>query len=88
MRKFKFIAEFLFLYIMERENSLFQDFFTKWKSYNSAVNLKYALTQDEELNPKIKKENPLLNFNLKERYSGLHYDENEIFNTIGKFKKK
>ena len=65
----------------ERYNSLFQDFFTKWKSYNSAVNLKYALTQDEELNSKIKKENPLLNFNLKERYSGLHYDENEIFNT-------
>ena len=65
----------------ERYNSLFQDFFTKWKSYNKEINLKYALTQDKELDVKIKNENSLFNFNIKERYSGLHYNENEIFNT-------
>ena len=56
-------------------------FFTKWKSYNKEINLKYALTQDKELDVKIKNENSLFNFNIKERYSGLHYNENEIFNT-------
>ena len=66
----------------ERYNSLFLDFFSKWKSNNKKINLKYALAQEKKPDEiKQKKQNLFINFNLKERYSGLHYDENEIFNT-------
>ena len=44
--------------------------------------MKYALAQEKKPDEiKQKKQNLFINFNLKERYSGLHYDENEIFNT-------
>ena len=64
----------------ERYNSLFLDFFSKWRTNNKKINLRYFLAQEKMPEIKPKKENPFLNFNLKERYAGLHYDENEIFN--------
>ena len=65
----------------ERYNSLFLDFFNKWKSPKKKIDLRYALSQGKTSEVKTTKENPFINFNIKERYAGLYYDENEIFNT-------
>ena len=75
----------------KRYNTLFLDFFDKWYKKNNAPisnfserkNKKYLLNE----NRKEKKEennandDNFFNFNVKERYSGLYYNENEIFNT-------
>ena len=64
-----------------RYNSLFLDFFNKWKSYKQPKDWRNATSEEKKPEIKLKNENPFLNFNIKERYFGLHYDENEIFNT-------
>ena len=75
----------------KRYNTLFLDFFDKWYKKNNAPisnfserkNKKHFLNE----NRKEKKEennandDNFFNFNVKERYSGLYYNENEIFNT-------
>ena len=65
----------------ERYNPLFLDFFSKWKDEKSEINLKYMLGQDKSSETKIRNEKPVFNFNIKERYEGLLYNENEIFNS-------
>ena len=68
----------------ERYNSLFLDFFNKWKSYNKGITNYLALSEDKKYEAKNKSNNngiSFTNFNMKERYSGLHYDEKEIFDT-------
>ena len=65
----------------ERYNSLFLDFFNKWKSCNKGMKNYLSLSQDKEYENKTNKRISFSNFNLKERYSGLHYDEKEIFDT-------
>ena len=79
----------------KRYNSFFIDFFDKWNEYNNVS--KYSLMMqrnafseinfsniNDNNNKKINNNNfsfNNFNFNIKERYSGLHYDENEIFNS-------
>ena len=78
----------------KRYNSLFLDFFDKWNDYNinltqnsyirhkNIINEIYSTDNDsyeKEINNKINFENS--DFNVKERYHDLHYDENEIFNS-------
>ena len=68
----------------ERYNTLFLDFFNKWKSYNNGTKNYLALSEDKKYENKNKSNNngiSFTNFNMKERYSGLHYDEKEIFDT-------
>ena len=65
----------------ERYNSLFLDFFHKWKSNYNRLNLKYVFSQDKANEGKNNKGILFSNFEMKERYSGLHYDEKEIFET-------
>ena len=65
----------------ERYNSLFLDFFYKWKSFGNKLNLKYVFSQDKVNDLKNNKSTFFSNFTMKERYSGLHYDEKEIFST-------
>ena len=77
-----------------RYNSFFIDFFDKWNGYNEYNNLHQVkqnniITEinseiNDSYNKKLNNNNFSYNnisFNKKERYSGLHYDENEIFNT-------
>ena len=65
----------------ERYNVLFLDFFHKWKSHTNKLNLKSILNQSKGNEEKNNKSIIFSNFTMKERYSGLHYDEKEIFNT-------
>ena len=65
----------------ERYNSLFLDFFHKWKSYHNKLDLKNILNQNKKNETKNSRVTLFSNFTIKERYSGLHYDEKEIFNT-------
>ena len=64
----------------KRYNSLFLDFFNKWrkKNYNNKI-YNYDNNKKIKINKDKLKIN-MTNFNIKERYSKLHYDENEIFN--------
>ena len=73
----------------KRYNSLFLDFFHKWNKYDNNIKTylfkKYKNKNDIDNNigNKIRKDSlniNITNFNIKERYSKLHYDENEIFN--------
>lgn len=75
---------------VKRYNVLFLDFFDKWYKRNSAINsyLSERNYNKDSLNEnsKEKKEENIandnfINFNVKERYFGLYYDENKIFNT-------
>ena len=81
----------------KRYNTLFLDFFNKWNEYNNnsyqnsylKENNKNKINNFDTFTPVnnntgIYKSNlniNINNFNMKERYAGLHYDENEIFNT-------
>ena len=64
-----------------RYNSLFLDFFNKWKDYNNKHNTRYASSYDKSSLEKntINEGNLLAGFQIKEKYNGLHYDEKEIF---------
>lgn len=79
-----------------RYNSLFLDFFSKWNEFDKSNISSYISNQNNKLhrhNKKICKaetsdnmeikSTTLHNFDflIKERYSGLYYDEKEIFNT-------
>ena len=72
---------------VKRYNTLFLDFFDKWyKKNNEPIYLSERKNKKDFLNEnsKEKKEENdenFINFNVKERYSGLYYNENEIFNT-------
>ena len=79
----------------KRYNSLFLDFFDKWKDYDNFSNKTSLLknknvfseiysTDNESYDNKIKNnkihlDNININFNLKKRYNKLNYNENEIF---------
>ena len=82
---------------IKRYNTLFLDFFNKWndydynynsinisnlKNYNNIIKNKNL---DDSTNQKDLKKNYLniniSKFNIKDRYLGLNYDENEIFNS-------
>ena len=78
----------------KRYNSLFLDFFDKWNELNTSSNQNSFLKEksninklcdsfeSENTNNETKKNNiNILKFNIKERYYGLQYNENEIFNT-------
>ena len=76
---------------LKRYNSFFIDFFDKWNGYNnlnhySLIKQRNAFSEinfsniNENNNKKINNNKYIFNFNIKERYFGLHYDENEIFN--------
>ena len=75
----------------KRYNTLFLDFFDKWYKKNNAANIYLSERKKKKNflneNSKEKKEENnannenFINFNVKERYSGLYYNENEIFNT-------
>ena len=81
----------------QRYNTLFLDFFNKWNDYDNNIknismsNQKTNITNNTlynfdsiSNNNETQKDNlkkTMFNFNVKERYSGLHYDEKEIFNS-------
>jgi len=81
----------------KRYNSLFLDFFSKWKEYDNAnissfilnqsntnklhsLNKKQCRTQTSDNSEGKTPLFPNFDFLIKERYSGLNYDEKEIFN--------
>ena len=80
----------------KRYNSLFLDFFNKWNKYDNNIKTyllrkpKYQKNMfDHSINNNNKNKKDkykdnlnvnMINFNIEERYSRLHYDENEIFN--------
>lgn len=77
-----------------RYNSLFLDFFNKWNGYdnhfktiseksrnNNIIFRHFESITDKEESKKNNVNINIQNFNIKERYSNLCYDENEIFNT-------
>ena len=76
---------------VKRYNTLFLDFFDKWYKRNNIPNLYMSERKNKKdlfnENSKEKKEENnenddyFINFNIKERYYGLYYNENEIFNT-------
>lgn len=72
---------------VKRYNSLFLDFFNKWNENNNNFTKPMTINKDEnnkifDVNNKKKNINiNISNFNVKERYSNMQYDENEIFNS-------
>ena len=77
----------------QRYNSLFLDFFDKWNDYNITSKHSFSLKKQKALSEIFSTDNDSYdkeiktnkisfdtNFNIKERYFGLNYDENEIFN--------
>ena len=74
----------------KRYNSLFLDFFNKWNGNNNSLySSSYIYTKkknyfsfDNDNKKEIKDNNSKFpDFKMKERFHGLNYDENEIFNT-------
>ena len=76
---------------MKRYNTLFLDFFDKWQKRSNAPNSNFCERNNKKdlFNENSKEKNEennanddnFINFNVKERYFGLYYNENEIFNT-------
>ena len=82
---------------IKRYNTLFLDFFNKWNDYDnhyktinisnikSRSNISKNNNLDDSKNQKEFKKNNLniniSNFNIKDRYFDLHYEEKEIFNS-------
>ena len=73
----------------KRYNTLFLDFFNKWNDCDSTYNKTETIIKYKNKfnNNNIKSKNinnnlevNIINFNVKERYFKLNYDENEIFN--------
>ena len=65
----------------KRYNSLFLDFFNKWNAYDNNLSSKNLFEKENTKEKKVNEKSILPNFNIKERYNGLYYNENEIFNT-------
>ena len=80
----------------KRYNSLFLDFFDKWKDYENTNKTPFSKKKkafseiystdndsyDREISKnKINLDNININFKAKKRYNKLNYNENEIFNT-------
>jgi hypothetical protein len=76
---------------IKRYNTLFLDFFDKWYKRNDAPNFYFCERNNKKdlFNENSKEKNEenninddnFINFNVKERYYGLNYNENGIFNT-------
>ena len=87
----KLVQKNLYEKKFKRYNSLFLDFFDKWNDYSMNNTKNILSNQKKEMSEIFKTRNKIYDneknneinlnyFKVKERYSGLHYEENEIFN--------